>query len=161
MFIAVLVLSLLLWAVRHNWFPPTDRGSFIFSLESDVMLATTTALIKSKLGRKPRFDASSSYAKRMMYGDGVILNSPSPEALENAGGRMAAWGHVVENPVSVAHYVEGFLTGHAEEIRVIHNPDSSLPDGAMSWVTWKGCPFVLILRKRFDKMGPMPPRYEA
>ncbi|CAN5199851.1 hypothetical protein BH11PAT4_BH11PAT4_8230 [soil metagenome] len=153
------VLVALLWAVWNNWFPPADRGAFIYGFPSEVELNRTMDILSTGLGFSPRFFTANSYVRRVMYGNGVIFNLPSAQALEDVHGRTSALAFVVSSPRSEALKIRDLLSQRNwQGVVVTHDPDPDVPKGSMSFVTWDDCPFALVLRKPFNKMGPMPKR---
>jgi hypothetical protein len=158
----IVLLIVLVWAVWNNWFPPADRGSFIYTFEGDMQREAAVSLLDRVVGKQPRFVANGLFARRYMYPSGAIFTIPNGETtpapiLE----KQCGYAVVTKDPASAANEARQLLEGAGWKVEVFHDPDQQIGEGKMSFLVCNAFPFALIFRKPFHKMGPMPPRWDG
>jgi len=153
-------LGLILFLVWTNRFPPADRGGAIINFDSLKAMNQAVEAVCYATGKKPRFiiegEIDGERLPRYMWPGGEIWHVQGPKVRDLVEGKQVAFAIVVKNPDKTVRDLSRLTVG----ARPIRNPDSKVPQGAMHFVLWSWCPFVLVVRKDFSKMGKMPPKWQ-
>jgi hypothetical protein len=89
-----------------------------------------------------------------------IVNVTEPGAWEKMGKPVAGLAIVTETPAISAGLAKRALAEAGYTAEIIYDPDDSVPQMAMTFLTTNACPgVVLIFRKHFTEMGPEPPAW--
>lgn len=111
-------------------------------------------------GISPRWRADSPLAERAIYWEErVIINVPDAENWASLGKPGAGWAVVCKSPLLAAGNLQRTLEEHGYSARVIHNPDSTMPTGAMSFVLIDDLPWMVIFRRHVMGLGSPPAKW--